>query len=263
MDYKQLGATNVQVPDIGLGTWNYTGGAKPLLRGVELGAFLIDTAEAYGTEGAVGNAIQGVRDRVFVATKVSPEHFHRKDVLKAADESLKRLGIDTIDLYQLHWPNTSIPIEETMDAMESLVNEDKVRYIGVSNFSVAQLQAAQAALSKAKIVSNQVEYSLTVRSIEADLLPFCQENQVTVIAYSPLAQGMEHILKKDRNGAIDRIVTATGKTAAQIALNWCIVKENVIAIPKANSVGHVEEDCGASGWRLSVDQVALLDEAFQ
>ena len=263
MDYKQLGDTNIQVPDIGLGTWLYTGGAEPLLRGVELGAFLIDTAEAYGTEGAVGKAVRGVRNQVFMATKVSPEHFHRNDILKAADQSLKRLGIDTIDLYQLHWPNSSIPIEETMDAMESLVNAGKVRYIGVSNFSVAQLQEAQSVLSKAKIVSNQVEYSLTVRGIEADLLPFCQENQVTVIAYSPLAQGMEHILKKDSTGAIDKTVAATGKTAAQVALNWCVVKENVIAIPKANSVAHIEEDCGASGWRLSRDEVALLDAAFQ
>ena len=263
MDYKPLGGTNFQVPDIGLGTWQYTGGAEPLLRGVELGASHIDTAEAYGTEGAVGQAIRGVRGQVFVATKVSPEHFHRKDLLKAADQSLKRLDIDTIDLYQLHWPSSSIPIEETMDAMESLVNAGKVRHIGVSNFSVEQLQEAQAALSKARIVSNQVEYSLTVRDIEADLLPFCQENQVTIIAYSPLAQGMEHILKKDRSGAVDRIAAATGKTAAQVALNWCIGKENVIAIPKANSVAHIEEDCGASGWRLSKDEVALLDAAFQ
>ncbi len=263
MDYKQLGDTDIRVPDIGLGTWQYTGGAKPLLRGVELGAFLIDTAEAYGTEGAVGNAVRGVRDQVFMATKVSPEHFHRNDILKAADQSLKRLGIDTIDLYQLHWPNSSIPIEETMDAMESLVSTGKVRYIGVSNFSVAQLKEAQASMSKARIVANQVEYSLTVRGIEADLLPFCQENQVTVIAYSPLAQGMEHILKKDRSRAIDKVVSATGKTAVQVALNWCIGKKNVIAIPKANSVAHIEEDCGASGWRLSKEEETLLDSAFR
>ena len=125
------------------------------------------------------------------------------------------------------------------------------------------VQEAQAALSKARIVSNQVEYNLTVRDIETDLLPFCQKNQITVIAYSPLAQGPGYITGKDRSGAIDRSMAATGKTSVQVALNWCIAKENVIAIPKANSVAHVEEDCGASGWRLSEEEVALLDAAFQ
>ena len=114
MDHKQLGTTDIQVPEIGLGTWAYTGGAEPLQRGVDLGASLIDTAESYGTEEAVGAAIRGIRDRVFLATKVSPEHLRTADVLRAADRSLQRMGVDWIDLYQVHWPNASIPIEETM-----------------------------------------------------------------------------------------------------------------------------------------------------
>ena len=262
MDYKQLGSTSIQVPEIGLGTWAYTGGVVPLRRGVELGAYLIDTAESYGTEESVGKAIRGIRDRVFVATKVSPRHFQRGDLLRAADRSLKRLNIDYIDLYQLHWWNDDTPIEETLGAMESLVQAGKVRFIGVSNFSVAQLQQAQAALSRVNIVSNQVEYNLVARSIEVELLSFCQENHITVIAYSPLAEGLDHIYKKDRLGGVGKVATLTGKTPAQVALNWCVSKEGVIAIPKANSVAHVEEDCNASGWRLSAEHLGLLDQAF-
>ena len=262
MDNKRLGTTDLQVPEIGLGTWAYTGGAEPLRRGVELGAFHLDTAESYGTEEAVGAAIRDIRDRVFLATKVSPDHLRTADVLRAADRSLQRLGVDWIDLYQVHWPNPSIPIEETMGAMDSLVEAGKVRYVGVSNFSVAQLKEAQEALTRAMVVSNQVEYSLTKRGIEDDLLPYCQENGVTVIAYSPLAEGLNNVLNRDKAGVIAKIAAAMGKSAAQIALNWCIAKENVIAIPKANTVAHVEEDCGASGWRLPKESLDLLDEAF-
>ena len=173
MDLQELGGTGERIPDVGLGTWAYTGGSEPLRRGVELGAFLIDTAEAYRTEDAVGAAIEGIRGDVFVATKVSPSHFRRRDVHRACDESLKRLNVDVIDLYQLHWPNDRIPIAETMGAMEELVEAGKVRYIGVSNFSVQEMEEAQAALAKSRIASNQVEYSLTERSIEPDVLPYC------------------------------------------------------------------------------------------
>lgn len=262
MEYKQLGNTKALVPDIGLGTWAYTGGPGPLLRGIELGANLVDTAESYGTEEAVGQAIKGVRDEVLLATKVSPEHFRRDDVLKAADGSLTRLGVDYIDLYQLHWPNQSIPIEETMGAMESLVKAGKVRYIGVSNFSADQVKAAQAALSKAKIVSNQVEYSLVKRAVERELLAYCQQNGITVIAYSPLAVGLRNITNRDRQGALSRVAAETGKSEANVALNWLISQSGVMAIPKANSEAHVEENCAASGWRLSERQMNMLSRAF-
>ena len=153
MDYKKLGDTRVEVPEIGLGTSQYTGGDEPLRKGVSLGAYLIDTAEAYRTEDAVGDAIAGIREDVFVATKVSPSHFRHDDLIKAADDSLKRFRTDRIDLYQLHWPTASVPIEETMGAMDELVEEGKVRFIGVSNFSAKQLEEAQAETSN-KIVSN-------------------------------------------------------------------------------------------------------------
>ncbi|MCZ6451651.1 MAG: aldo/keto reductase, partial [Deltaproteobacteria bacterium] len=122
MELKQLGTTGVQLPEIGLGTWAYRGGVEPLQKGISLGAFLIDTAEIYGTEGMVGEAVKGQRDQVFIATKVSASHLRYDDVLRAAEDSLKKLGTDYIDFYQVHWPNRSVPIRETMRAMEDLVD---------------------------------------------------------------------------------------------------------------------------------------------
>ncbi len=262
MNYKFLGDTTVRLPEIGLGTFKYKGGADPLRAAIALGAGLIDTAESYGTEEILGEAIKGNRERVFLADKVSPAHFRRPALLQAAERSLQRLRTDYIDLYQLHRPNYTVPIQETMAAMEELVGQGKIRFIGVSNFSVAELKMAQAALSKYKIVSNQVRYSLVERSIEPELLRYCQENRITVFAYSPLARGLPHIKLRDPENILAHVAAITGKTESQVALNWCIVKNAVIAIPKASSIDHVVEDCAASDWRLSPDQIRLLDEGI-
>jgi diketogulonate reductase-like aldo/keto reductase len=266
MEYRELGATGVKVPEIGLGTWQYRGGSEPLRKAVELGAFLIDTAEMYGTEEAVGAAIKGIRQKVFIATKVTGNHLRHGEVLRAADASLKRLGIETIDLYQIHWPDPAVPIAETMGAVEKLVEDGKVRFIGVSNFYLKNLQEAEAALTRHKIVSNQLKYSLLQRGIEEDTLPYCEKNRITVIAYSPLARGelTKNPLLKNRSalGVLQKIAAETGKTMSQVALNWCIAKPEVIAIPKTDRVERVEELCGASGWRLSQAQIAVLEKAF-
>jgi len=259
MNYKCLADTTVRLPEIGLGTFNYKGGVEPLRAVIALGASLIDTAESYGTEEIVGEAIRGNRDRVFLASKVSPTHFRRQALLLAAERSLQRLRTDYIDLYQLHRPNYTVPIQETMAAMEELVEQGKIRFIGVSNFSVAELKRAQAALSKHKIVSNQVRYSLVERSIEPELLSYCQENRIAVIAYSPLAKGLPHIKLRDPENFLAHVAAMTGKTEAQVALNWCVAKNAVIAIPKATSVDHVVENCAASDWQLSPDQIRLLE----
>jgi diketogulonate reductase-like aldo/keto reductase len=172
------------------------------------------------------------------------------------------LRTDYIDLYQLHWPNYTVPIEETLGAMEELVDKGKIRFIGVSNFSVSELRKAQSALSQYRVVSNQVRYNLVDRSIEVDLLRYCTKNNITVIAYSPLACGIDRIKEKDPRAILDRVAALAGKTEAQVALNWCISRENVIAIPKAASVEHVVENCDASGWRLPSDQMRLLEEGI-
>jgi diketogulonate reductase-like aldo/keto reductase len=164
-----------------------------------------------------------------------------------------------IDLYQLHWPNYTIDIEETMGAMEELVDAGKIRFIGVSNFSVHLLKKAQAALSKHKIVSNQVRYSLIERTVERDLLHYCQRNGITLIAYSPFGSKFSSLQSADPEGVLCKVAETAGKTPAQVALNWLLAKADVVAIPKASTVQHVIEDCGASGWRLSQSECELLD----
>lgn len=260
---KELATTGLRIPEIGLGTWDYYGGPEPLRRGFDAGALFVDTAESYGTEPAVADALAGRRDSVFLATKVSPGHFHHADVIRAADASLHRLRTDHLDLYQLHQPNASIPIEETMAAMETLVDAGKVRFIGVSNFSVAQLQRAQKALRKHPLVSNQVRFSLVDRTITPDLLPYCQANGITVIAYSPLARRLSRIFDGDPSGILAQVAREVGRTAVQVTLNWCLHHDRVVVIPKGNSVSHVVENCGASDWRLSPDQFRLLTEKIR
>ncbi len=231
---------------------------EPLQAAIDHGSYLIDTAEAYGTEEVVGEAIRGRRDKVFVATKALPRNFRRQDLIAAAERSLRRLGTDFIDLYQLHWPNYSVPIAETMAAMEELVQAGKIRFIGVSNFSVGELKEAQAALTKHSIVSNQVRYSLIERTIERSVLKYCQQAGVTIIAFSPLGENFSNFRVHDPEGVLAKVAGKIGKTEAQVALNWIISQENVIAIPKASSVEHAIDDCGASGWRLSPEDCGLL-----
>jgi len=266
MELKPLGSTGVMVPEIGIGVWRYSGGGDPLLRGIELGSTLIDTAEVYGTEDVVGQAVRGMRERVFIATKVSGAHLGYDDVLRAAEASLRRLDTGYIDLYQIHWPNWSAPIHETMRAMEALVDRGLVRYLGVSNFSTQQLRAAQAAMSKYPIVSNQVLYNLNRREIEWELLPYCLTSRVTIIAYTPLDDGRlatRAPFSPSRGmQALELVASQVQKTWAQVALNWCTSRPNVITIPKSNSVARVEENCQASGWRLSPVQIQFLDAAF-
>jgi diketogulonate reductase-like aldo/keto reductase len=260
---KELANTSIHLPEIGIGTWNYSGGIEPLRAAVEYGACLIDTAEAYGSEEIVGKAIKGQRDRVFLATKALPRNFKRRDLVAAAERSLRRMGTDYIDLYQLHWPNLTIPIEEPMRGMEELVDAGKVRFIGVSNFSVRDLGNAQAALPHQRIVANQVRYNLIERTIEGGLLQYCQKNGITVIAYSPLAMGIANIRAADPEGVLRRVAESSARSEAQVALNWCIRKHNVIAIPKASTVAHVMENVQASGWRLEPESARLVEDRIR
>jgi diketogulonate reductase-like aldo/keto reductase len=263
MRLKELSNTHFQVPEIGLGTWNYKGNVEPLRAAMEYGMCLIDTAESYGTEEIVGEAIKGQRSRAFVATKALPRNFRWRDLIAAAERSLRRLGTDHIDLYQLHWPNLTIPIEEPMRGMEALVDAGKVRFIGVSNFSIRDLMNAQAALPGKKIVSNQVRYNLVERTIEGGLLQYCQRNAITVIAYSPLATGLANIKAFDPEQVLRRVAQAASRTEAQVALNWCISRGDVITIPKASTVAHVLENGGASGWSLKPELARLLEEGIR
>ncbi len=266
MQLKELGNTGVMVAEIGLGTWRYKGEAATLRAGIELGATLIDTAEGYYTEDVVGEAIKGIRDEVFIATKVSGRHLAYDDVLQSAEESLYKLGTDYIDLYQIHWPNYSYPIRETMRAMGELVDRGLVRFIGVSNFDIDEIEEAQSFLNNYPIVSNQVRYNLNDRSIEMDLIPYCEEKGITIMAYTPLDDGnltkQERLFKSNKMKVLSEIADECSKTMGQVALNWCTSNKHVIAIPKSNSLERTVENCGSSDWRLSDEHILRLNDAF-
>jgi diketogulonate reductase-like aldo/keto reductase len=240
-------------------------GIEALRLGLDLEMKFIDTAEMYGaghSEEVVAQALEGRLDRVFVASKVSPRHFAYNDVLEAAKRSLKRLGLKQMDLYQLHWPNPSIPISETMRAMEKLVSDGLVRHIGVSNFSVEQMKEAQHSLSQEKIVSNQVEFSLIDRSAEARILPYCQKEGLTLIAYSPLGQGKIPRGRGSSFKVLDEIAGKLGKSRNQVALNWVLQHNSVVAIPKASDTDHVRENAEVAEWKLDREDYQRLAKAF-
>lgn len=259
LELRELGQTGVRVPAIGIGTWRYSGGVEPIQAGLAQGALFIDTAESYGNEDVVAEAIQGQRDHVFLATKVSPGHFRYAHVIQAAERSLKRLRTDRIDLYQLHWPNHTIPIEETMCAMEALVDQGKIRFIGVSNFVGRDLVNAKKALKKHKIAANQVRYNLIDRTIESGLLEYCRQQGITVIAHSPLSNTLQAIRQNDPGNVLQAIATAKSASVAQIAINWCALQPGVLVIPKSNSVQHVKENCRALDFHLAPQEIDTLN----
>ena len=272
MDFKELGRTAVKVPAIGMGTWEIGGGIsrdtasdseaiRAIRKAIELGMTLIDTAEMYAaghSEELVGQAIKPLqREQLFIVSKVAPMNLHYADVIKAAERSLKRLQIDWLDLYLIHHPNPQVPLRETIEAMEKLVERNLVRFIGVSNFDVSQMEEARGCLSRSEIVANQVEYSLLARSAERDVLPYCRQHQMTVMAHRPLARGT-----LSRNKFLEEVGKKYDKTAAQVALNWLIAQEEVIAIPKAVNLDHLEQNAGAAGWKLSEEDMEYISSHF-
>lgn len=278
MEKKKLGRTGIEIPAIGMGTWNI---APPdpyapakideqaivnaLRKGIELGLSHIDSAAMYGNgtaERLVGMAIKGVRDRVFLATKVEPEDYPYQRVLRAARDSLKRLGTDYIDLYQVHWPSDAVPFSETLGAMERLVDEGLVRFIGVSNFSVGQLIEAKSALSRYPVAANQVKYNLLDREIEEELLAYAEREGITITAYSPFDVGRLFSYSGPGAKVINELARLYRRTFAQVCLNWIISKPNVITIPKAVQISHLEENAGAHSWRMSPEDYAALDRVF-
>ena len=278
-DYREFGRTKVKLSAIGMGTYydvswimssrllSHREGREEkiaaLKRGIELGINLIDTAEMYDTEPLVAEAIHGhKRDALFIATKVWSTHLKYNQVLKAAQRSLAKLQCDYIDLYQIHWPNPMVPIKETMKAMERLVDDGKVRHIGVSNFSLSQLKEAEEALSKHELASNQVQYSLKVRKIEDDLLPYCERNNIAILAYRPVAHGALANPSGKLKTVMDEISRKHhGKTPAQIALNWLVNKSKIVfPIPRASRPERVVENVGAVGWNLDQDDLLKLEQ---
>ena len=253
------------VPALGQGTWmmgerheRSAAETAALRTGVELGMTLIDTAEMYGdgaAESLIGEALGGVRDRLFLISKAYLQNASRKRLGGACEGSLKRLGTDRLDLYLLHWRG-SVPLGETIEAMEALKAEGKIRHWGVSNLDTDDMEELVAADGGA-CVTDQILYNLTRRGAEHDLLPWLAEHGIPTMAYSPVEQGR---LLADRTLA--KVATTIGATPAQVALAWAMRQDGMIAIPKAGSVAHVRENRAAADLVLSDADLATLDAAF-
>ena len=255
-----------QVPALGQGTWMM--GERPdrrsteiaaLRLGVELGMTLIDTAEMYGdgaAETLIGEALGDVRNELFLVSKAYPQNASRKRLAVACEASLKRLGTDRLDLYLLHWRG-SVPLAETVEAMEALRSAGKIRHWGVSNLDTDDMIELFAAAGGDGCATDQILYNLTRRGPEHDLLPWLEDHAVPAMAYSPVEQG-----RLLADPALARVAEAVGATPAQVALAWTLRQDGVIAIPKAGTAAHVRENRAAADLILSEADLAALDDAF-
>ena len=261
---REFGSTGMKVPVIGQGTWQIKKKAIEALRaGIDLGMTHIDTAEMYtGSEEIVAEAIRGIRKKIFLVSKVLPSNASYKNTLRACDASLKRLQTDYLDVYLLHWWSESYPIAETMRAMEELVAAGKIRYIGVSNLDIDHLKQAQKALSREKIVCNQVLYHLRSRGIENRLLAYCESQDIAVVGYSPFGQSDFPSPTSKQGDVLATIAHRYGKTPRQVALNFLTRRKGLFAIPKASTVEHVHENAGGEGWELTPEDLKVIDSAF-
>ncbi len=298
---KYVEVNGVRLSVIGLGTWQFGSkdwgygadyaqneAGKIVDRALALGVNLVDTAEIYGrneSERIVGRAIAGRRNDVFVATKFFPVSPLASVIEKHGRASATRLGIDAIDLYQMHWPNPLVPISEQMRGMKRLLDAGVVKHAGVSNYNLTRWRAAEQSLG-APVLSNQVQYSLAARGPDRELVPYAQANDRLVIAYSPLAKGLlsgrYHAANLPRDSArandplflpdnvvsahdlietLKTIAKAHDATPSQVALAWVVSHPNVVAIPGASSVAQLESNCAAADLVLSDEEIAEVTAA--
>ena len=254
------------IPAFGLGTWHMgesrrvAGDEEAAIRlGVDLGFRLIDTAEMYGSgvaEEIIARATAGRRHELFIVSKVLPYNASRQGTIEACERSLKRLNTDRIDLYLLHWRG-SVPFAETLAAFERLQRDGKIRHHGVSNLNTDDIKEWVSLAGGESVASNQILYHLGRRGPEYDLIPWCRERKITIMAYSPLDQG--RILG---NRALAEIGARHGATPAQVALAWLLRQDGMIVIPKATRLDHVRENRAAAGLNLDAEDLEALDRAF-
>ena len=254
------------VPALGMGSWTIGDDRTrrgeeiaTLQRGIELGMALIDTAEMYGdgaSESLVGEAIRGRRDQVFLVSKVYPHNASRRGTAAACERSLKRLGVDCLDLYLLHWRG-SVPLQETIEGFEALRAHGKIRHWGVSNLDTADMEELAGLPGGARVAANQVLYNLSRRGIEWDLLPWCQARKIPLMAYSPIEQA-----RLLRQPGLRDLAAKHGVTPAQMALAWLLRQDGVIAIPKASTRQHLEENFAALTLTFDDATLAELDRLF-
>jgi diketogulonate reductase-like aldo/keto reductase len=267
MQQRPFGATGRKVAAIGQGTWNMERGERAaaiasLRHGLDLGMTHIDTAEMYGSGAAeeiVGEAIAGRRGECFLVSKVLPSNASRAGTIQACERSLKRLRVETLDCYLLHWRG-SFALEETFAAFEELLRGGKILSYGVSNFDVADMEEALAVTGENRIACNQVLYHLQQRAIEHRVIPWCEKHKVAVVAYSPFGQGSFPSGKSLR--VLEEIGAAKGATAQQVALAFLLRRPSVFAIPKAAAMGHIEDNAAAEKVMLNAADLERIEKAF-
>ncbi|AWG32445.1 aldo/keto reductase [Burkholderia cenocepacia] len=255
------------IPKLGLGTWEM--GERPARRadeiaalreGIELGMTLVDTAEMYGdgaTEELVGDALAGLRDDVFLVSKVYPHHASRRGVVAACDASLKRLRTDRLDLYLLHWRG-SVPLAETVEGFDALQRAGKIRHWGVSNFDTADMAELVDEAGGGACATNQILYNIARRGPEFDLLPWLADHRIPAMAYSPVDHG-----RLPKRSPLDEIARLRDVSVMRVALAWVLAQPGVFAIPKASRIEHVRDNRAALDVVFSDDERAQLDAYFR
>lgn len=268
-------SSGFEMPVFGLGTWQMGGreiknpdnddrkDIAAIQEAIRFNVTHIDTAEEYAhgyAETLIGRAIKGLdRSKLFLVSKVSPQHLRYNDVLLSCNASLKRLRTGYFDLYLIHSPSLEVPIEETLKAMDKLVEEGLVKNIGVSNFKTARFREAQKH-TRNKLVVNQVYYTLVIRQPEKEgLLRYCQNNDLLLEAYRPVEKGA---LLAQPIPILERIAKKYDKTPAQIAINWLISQKNVITLSKTSTIEHLKENLGAVGWEMESEDIEDLRKNF-
>lgn len=267
MERRPFGPASQQVAVIGQGTWRIESASRKsavtaLQRGLDLGMTHIDTAEMYGVaEDVLAEALAGRRDEVFLVSKVLPDHASRAGTKKACEQSLARLKTDRLDCYLLHWRGRH-RLEETIEAFERLCEEGKIGSWGLSNFDTGDLDEALAIAGKGRIACNQVLYHLKERGIEHAVLPWCENNGVALVAYTPF--GPDAFPSRGTKGGrvLDEIAEAHGATPRQVALRFLLRSPSAFVIPKSSRAAHTEENAGAATLRLTKSETARIDDAF-
>ena len=254
------------MPNLGMGTWRMGENAASrqdeiaaLKLGLDLGMRLIDTAEMYaegGAESVVADAIEGTRDGVFIVSKVLPQNASYAGTLSACEQSLKRLRIERIDLYLLHWPSEH-PLDETLRAFTALLQQGKIAHYGLSNFDLDELEGAERLPGGSRIAANQVLYNVARRGIDRKLIPWCQSKNIAIMAYSPLEQGRFY-----PRAGLRRVAERHDATPAQVALAWTLRHDNVVSIPKAVRRAHVKDNAKAADIVLTEDDLADIDRSY-
>lgn len=298
MEYRYIGSSDLKVSEVGFGAWqagrigwgtDYTDSEvkEALSFALDSGVNFIDTAEMYGkghSESVIGEVLRNYdRSKVIIATKVNPPHLGKKDLISSAHNSIERMKCSYIDLYQIHWPDFNVPIKETADALESLVSDGLVRYIGTCNFPLPQLKELVHTLDRNSVVSNQMRYNILQREVEEELVPYMKSENIGMIAWSPIAKGLltgkynednipgDDVRKRDRlftrenvtkiaplMEALKRIAGSHEKTVTQVSLNYLLTK-GALVIPGIKRKEQMAENMGASGFTLTGPEIKEID----